>query len=354
MGYEVTGIQQVGIGVENMEEAWAWYRRQFGMDVPIFKDAGPASLMTRYTGGEAQQRVAVLAASMHGGGAFEVWQFTGRTPAAPAAPPDLGDLGVYAVVLKSRNLDQSFELHRKARITLTDEPATGGDGRPCYLVTDPFGNLFRLEEDPEVFHRTAHSTGGVKGVLLGVTDVDRSIELYGGVLGYSKVAYDKTGIFDDFAPLPGGNGRFRRVRLEQASPRTGGFSPLLGTSYLELVQAIDAKQKGIFEGRFWGDKGYIHLCFDVHQTDALKEACQKAGFPFTVDSSSAFDMGEANGRFAYTEDPDGTLVELIEAFKVPLVKKIGWYLNLEKRNPGKPIPRWMLKALRFSRVKDRG
>jgi len=322
------------------------------MDVPIFKDAGPAALMAPYTGGEARQRVAVLAASMHGGGAFEIWQFTERTPSAPAKQPVLGDLGVYAVIIKSRNLSKSFELHSKAGTTLTDKPVAGGDEQLCYLVKDPYGNHFRIEEDSEVFYETDHSTGGVKGALLGVTDIDRSVELYSGVLGYSKVAYDKTGVFPDFSPLPGGEGSFRRVRLEQAKPRTGGFSPLIGTSYLELVQALDANPAKIFENRFWGDKGYIHLCFDVYDTDSLKAACENAGFPFTVDSSIVFDMGEANGRFAYTEDPDGTLIELVEASKVPLVKKIGWHLNLEKRDPEKPIPKWMLKALRFSRVKD--
>ena len=83
MSYAVTGIQQVGIGVESMEKAWAWYRKHFGMDVQIFKDAGPAEFMTKYTGGEVRERVAVLAASMQGGGAFEVWQYTARSPSPP-------------------------------------------------------------------------------------------------------------------------------------------------------------------------------------------------------------------------------------------------------------------------------
>jgi hypothetical protein len=81
-------------------------------------------------------------------------------------------------------------------------------------------------------------------------------------------------------------------------------------------------------------------------------ACEKAGFPFTVDSNDGFDMGEANGRFAYVEDPDGTLIELIEPFRIPILKNLGWYLDLQKRKAGKPIPKWMLKALRFSRVRE--
>ena len=352
MEHSITGIQQVGIGVENMEEAWAWYRKQFGMDVPIFRDSGEASFMAQYTGGKGRQRVAVLATSMHGGGAFEVWQYTERTPVPPAEPIQLGDLGIFAVIVKAHDFERCFNLHSEAGITLTNAAVADPENRPCYLVEDPYGNIFRIEEHSDIFHRTKHAAGGVKGVLIGVSDIEKSLELYAGVLGYDRVIYDRTGVFDDFAPLLGGKNRFRRIRLEQTNRNTGGFSSLLGTSNIELLQALDTKPKVIFENRYWGDKGYIHLCLDVRGTDSLKEACEQAGFPFTVDSTDTFEMGDANGRFAYAEDPDGTLIELVEAFKIPLVKKLGLYLNLKKRDPEKPVPRWMLKTLRFSRVKD--
>jgi len=107
----------------------------------------------------------------------------------------------------------------------------------------------------------------------------------------------------------------------------------------------------MFEGRFWGDPGYIHLCFDVNRMASLKEKCKNAGHPFTVDSGN-FDMGEAAGHFAYIEDPDGTLIEFVETHKVPILKKINWYLNLKNRNPEKALPNWMVSALGFGRVKD--
>jgi len=33
------------------------------------------------------------------------------------------------------------------------------------------------------------------------------------------------------------------------------------------------------------------------------------------------------------------------------MKKIGWYINLKKRDPEKSLPTWMLKAMKMSRVK---
>jgi hypothetical protein len=62
-------------------------------------------------------------------------------------------------------------------------------------------------------------------------------------------------------------------------------------------------------------------------------------------------MGGTAGAFAYTEDPDGTLIEFVETHKLPIIKKIGWYLDLRKRDPEKSLPRWMLKTLSFNRVK---
>ena len=353
MSYAITGIQQIGIGVENMEQAWSWYRRHFGKDVPIFKDAGEATLMANYTGGSGQQRIAVLAASMHGGGAFEVWQFTDRTPVAPKDDIRLGDLGVYAATLKAHEIQGSFDSHRNHSITLSESVTTDPAGLKSYSVQDPYGNVFRIEESFEVFHKTKHFNGGVKGAVIGVSDIEAAIKLYGGVLGYSTLLYDETGVFEDFAGIPGGDSTFRRVKLAHGNRRKGGLSRFFGSSWLELVQVTDRKPVKIFRDRYWGDKGFIHICFDVHNTDSLKKASADAGFPFTVDSGDSFDMGVAKGRFAYTEDPDGTLIELVETFKMPLVEKLGWYLDLSKRHPDRPIPDWMLKAMRFSRVKDK-
>ena len=51
-GYVISGIQQMGIGVINVNEAWKWYIKQFGMDCRIFEDEAEAKLMLPYTGGK--------------------------------------------------------------------------------------------------------------------------------------------------------------------------------------------------------------------------------------------------------------------------------------------------------------
>jgi hypothetical protein len=61
-------------------------------------------------------------------------------------------------------------------------------------------------------------------------------------------------------------------------------------------------------------------------------------------------MGKSAGRFCYVEDPDGTLVELVETHKVPIFKKAGWYLNLQKRKHHKPLPDWMISMMALNKI----
>lgn len=106
--YQINGIQQIGIGVKDVHKAWSWYRKAFSMDVPVFEDEATANLMTRYTNGIAESRHAVLALNMQGGGGFEIWQFTSRTPNSTDFEILPGDLGIYAVKIRVRDINRAF------------------------------------------------------------------------------------------------------------------------------------------------------------------------------------------------------------------------------------------------------
>lgn len=349
----ICGIQQMGIGVPDVQKIWKWYREMFGVDVRIFEEAAEAPLMTRYTGGVVHSRTATLALSMESGGGFEIWQFTSRPTNRAEFDIQLGDLGTYACRIKSRDVKASFEYHKAKGVKILGELRTTPTGQFNYFIEDPNGNIFNIVQGSGWFKDTAHPSrcGGVAGALIGVSDMEKALKLYRDVLEYEVVEYDESSSFNCFSGLPSGTQKFRRVLLSHKAERTGPFSRLLGPTKIELVQALERTPRKIFENRFWGDWGFIHLCFDVQGMDVLKQECEKAGFPFTVDSGSTFDMGEAGGRFAYIEDPDGNWIEFVETHKVPVMKKWGWYINLKKRKPGKRLPNWMLKAMGMNRVK---
>ena len=356
-GYVISGIQQMGIGVCNVQQAWKWYRTQFGMDCRIFEDEAEAKLMLPYTGGKPRSRHAVLALNLQSGGGFEIWQYKGREPLMIKEEITIGDLGINVCKIKARNVTETLRSFQKNRITVPAEPSPDPSGKMTFFMKDPYGNIFQIVEATDWLRDEKKNTGGSFGAIIGVSDIEKSRTVYSDILGYDVVIYDSAGIFPDLSDLPGGNIECRRVLLGRSKPFAGPFSKVLGNSVIELISVPGKTSRKIYEDRFWGDPGFIHLCYDMRGMDELKSFCEKRGFPFKVDSKmshdgNSFDMGEAAGHFSYIEDPDGTLIEFVETHKVPILKKFGWYLDLRKRDPEKTLPGWMINTLKYSRVKN--
>jgi catechol 2,3-dioxygenase-like lactoylglutathione lyase family enzyme len=355
-GYIISGIQQMGIGVTNVEEAWKWYINRFGMDCRIFEDVAEAKLMLPYTGGKPRSRHAVLALNLQSGGGFEIWQYKDREPVKIKEEIRIGDLGINACKIKVKDIQTTLTSYRKEGISVPVRTSEDPSGKMTFFMKDPYGNIFQLVEATDWFMNENKSTGGSYGAVIGVSDIEKSRIVYSDILGYDDVIYDATGIFQDLKDLPGGDKECRRVLLKRSESFSGPFSKIFGQSVIELISTTGKPVKKIYENRYWGDPGFIHLCYDINGMDELQKFCESKGFPFTVDSKkshegNSFDMGEAAGHFSYIEDPDGTLIEFVETHKVPILKKIGWYIDLRKRRPDKSLPDWILKTMKFSRVK---
>lgn len=343
----ISGIQQIGVGTENFRKSWNWYIEMFGTDVKILEDDTVAERMLPYTGGQAQKRHACIAVNLQGGGGFEIWQYSERKPKAAGFEVAAGDLGIFATKLNCRDV-AAFHGKMAARWPDCSALSTLPDGTPTFYVKDLYGNWFQVIEQKDVFIPQDVLTGGMGGALVGVTDMEASMRFYGEILGYDRVICDKTGTFDDWSPLPCSGERYRRVLLGTKEKRQGAFSQLLGESTIELVQALDRTPRKIYEGRYWGDPGFIQICFDVTGMKQLGSFCASKGSPFTVDScpgDTSFDMGEASGHFTYIEDPDGTLIEFVETHKIPVAKKLGWYIDLRSRDRKKPLPKFLFRMM---------
>ena len=348
----ISGIQQIGIGVPDVREAWKWYKKSFGVDIRIFEDSAVAEHMLPYTGGKPQKRHAALALNLQGGGGFEIWQYIERKPLSPSFDIQLGDLGIMAAKIKCHNTRQTLDFMKSQGVEILSDILHDPRGKEHFFIRDLNSNIFQLVTSADWFRNEKKPTGAAYGAIIGVSDMERSIDFYRSLLGYDQVIFDETSVFGEFAALPGGNNRFRRVLLKHSKPRLGAFSPLFGNSEIELLKVHDRIPKKIYHERFWGDLGFIHLCFDIRGMSLLREECKQKGYPFTVDVDHSFDMGEAAGSFSYTEDPDGALIEFVETHRIPILKNLGIYLNLKNRKPEKPLPRWLINALRFNRAKD--
>jgi len=347
----IYGVQQIGIGVDDADKALKWYVTRLGSDVILFDDDNVATYMAPYMGGEPHKKRAILAMNMQGGGGFEIWQYLDREPSRPAQKLNLGDLGINFAKVKSKDITRSFDRLQKQKVAFLSGIETEPDGKKCFYINDPFDNIIQIKENASWYSNNKTDTGGISGCSIGVTNIDNSLKLYSDILGYDRVVYDCTDNFPELKKLPNGKGKFRRILLAHINNRTGGFSRLYGESQIELIQSIDTEPKKVFQDRYWGDIGFIHLCFDTRNFPEIIKECEAKGFPFRVLSDESFNMGESNGRFGYLEDPDGTLIELVEVFKIPLIKKLKWNINLKNRDPNKPLPDWLIKAMSIKRIK---
>jgi catechol 2,3-dioxygenase-like lactoylglutathione lyase family enzyme len=345
----ITGIQQVGIGVQDADTAKLAYKMNFGMNVKVFDDVAEASLMTKYTGNEKHRRRAILSLNMAGGGGFEIWQFLSRKAIHPNSEITLGDTGIFAAKIKSQNIQKSYQHFQAAGNNSLTVISKTNDNRNQFWVKDDFGNWFNIIESKEWYRKNRTHCGGVCGAVIGVGNMKNALHFYADVLGISNEVFN---VVDDAQNYPASvHKKFHRVLIRKETSKSGAFAKLLGDIEIELVQDLDKTRTPIYKNRFWGDCGFIHLCFDVTDMDLLKIKCEQAGYLFTVDSKNSFAMDAAAGRFCYVEDNDGTLIELVETHKVPVIKKIGLYLNLKKRKVSRPLPFWIIGCLALSKIK---
>jgi catechol 2,3-dioxygenase-like lactoylglutathione lyase family enzyme len=350
---KINGIQHIGVAVNDMDLSLKFYRKFFGMDIPFFDSVAAAPLMKVYTRDEVITKRASMILNLQGGCAMEVIRPTSFEPVGPKSPVQIGDLGIQCTQIKCKDIQTSFDFCKEEGATIVGDLMKDPLGRATFYIEDPDKNLFQYVEGSSWYTSNGHHSGGSIGCTIGVSDIDEALSLYAEVLGYDEIVADETGNFDDLKALPGGDGKFRRTWLSQTGDPRGGFAKVAGKTYIELIQSLDRTPSKIFEDRIWADSGFVHLGFDAKHMEQLGEELAQKGFGFTCDSNDALDMGTTKVHCTYIEDRDGTWLELIEVYKVPIVEKFGIFLNVEKRNPAKPLPDFMLKALRFSRIKDR-
>lgn len=347
----ICGVQQVGIGVRNAEEAWAWYADVLGFNTKMHEEEGISERMFPYTGEKPQSMYAAMAMNPKGGGGLEILEPRERELNYPHLAPKLGDYGVFACKIRATDIKAAYQEMKDKEVKILTDVVMNPAGEEHFFIQDPWNNIFDIEFAPYVSAKGKKNIGGVNGAIIGVSDMDRSVEFYSSVLDYDQIEYDLTESYADFSGVPGGHYKLRRVMLSRSKPLEGPFCELMGPSHIELVERIAKigahKSHKIYEGRMWGDPGFIHLCFDVRNMEEVRNDAARYGHDFVCDSGKDSSIGDISGHFTCMEDPDGTLIRFVETSRMPLIKKLGIQLNLNKADDKKPLPGWKLKLLKF-------
>ncbi len=352
MMYQINGIQQVGLGVTDAVAAYNWYSKHLGFNILVFDDVAQATLMTQYTGNQVVTRRALLAMNLQGGGGIEIWQKLTTVPLQKDTPIHVGDLGINAIKIRCYNVDAYYQYCIQHEIQLLTKVIINQTEKKHFYIHDLYGNVLEIIEDMYQYMPIRHQlTGGVMGVVIGVSNMQLALPFYKNMLGYTITTSEEHNMQLNVAGYTSGITHVHSVLLTKEEACTGPFGALLAPSVIELVQVLQGVPATIYAHRHWGDCGYIHVCFDVSGMQQFITHCNVHKHAFTVNSINGFDMGKASGHFGYNQDLDGTLIEYVETHKVPLAKKWGIYYTIKQQKKLQNLPKWLVKLFVLARVK---
>jgi len=312
----IEAFQHVGIGVTDIDRSYDFYKNIIGFSIKLNDHEEEMEQMVPIIGSLCRMRV-IMAMNLSGGGAVELVQHTGSEPRLLPRSLRWGDTGYLAMGVKAYRLTELIERLEKKGATfitpvITTEISQGGAWNSIYL-RDPDGLTVELLETAELRASGGKPrVGGFSHVVVGVSDMDRSIEFYSSIVGYDVKVLDTEGHPAEMEAVTGGES-VRTVTLKR-SRRSRSVMPLEG-GMIKLVQA-GFKGKSIFEGRRWGDVGIMEMALDVIDIDeSYSQAVDGGAEPFC--KPTRIDMGQGSaGTFAYIKDPDGNIVEMVEVEKL--------------------------------------
>lgn len=350
-------MQHYGFGVADRDRSWAFYRK-LGFDVPMSLNQSHASRMEPLVGGDYERKV-VIAANLLGGATIELYQYLSTDPRSFPVNWRWGDPGMSASALKVPDINLALALFADTPETILSGPLPwlAKPDWKAALIKDPDNLLIYLIEIPDMrysLRQNGERVGGAIFPTIAVTDMERSLSFYRDILDYKEIVYDWKGKDPMLASISGGNRPMRRVLLHDSRPSTSFYSFYLDRGWIELVEVEGPKGPHIYHKRRWGDIGQMEICFDVHDIRAtFNELVRRGAKPLLEPNTEDFDMGHGStALFAYVQDPDGTMVELAEATHLKITSRLS--IDLRRRKPGKPLPRWLMKMSRHKRYKELG
>jgi catechol 2,3-dioxygenase-like lactoylglutathione lyase family enzyme len=320
----INAIQHVGIGVQNRDISFDFYNNALGFSVLMSKSTDNCSGMLPVLGNDETRNVAI-ALNPHGGALVEIFQYVSRPPVPIPKNVDFTYNGFLYYGLKVKNLKKSLDIIKKhggSSVTSSmDFSPMKNRGWKTAVFTDPdgiFGILIEYPESNVGYGNGIPRIGGIEYTAIGVSNLKDSVDFYSNILGYDKLLYTYEGSCSEWDTLFGEGRKIKRALLMKSEKAQGQFKHFLRGGMIELIQVEGNRKKHNFDGRKWGDIGFMELCFDVTDIHSTVDEIKNKGIPITVPPHRQ-NMGlGTSAEFAYIYDPDGSLIEFADIDKLPV------------------------------------
>ncbi len=320
----LNGIQHVGIGVTDRDRSFTFYNNALGFSVPMSKSTDTCSGMLPVLGKDETRNV-VIALNPHGGGLVEIFQYISREPVPIPDNVDFTCNGYLFYGLKVRNIYKSLERikHYGGEVVTRPMPFTPMKDKKWKTAVfrdldGIYGIVLEYPQSTVGYGRGSAKIGGIEYVAVGVSDLKRSVDFYSTVLGYNDIIYNYEGPAPEWEKLYGPSKKIKRTLMQRSAKPQGLFKHFLRGGMIELIEVEGGNTKHNFDGRKWGDIGFMEICFDVDDIQQTLKQTEKMGIPVAVPLHSQ-DMGlNTQATFAYIRDPDGSLLEFTDIKRLPV------------------------------------
>jgi len=320
----INGIQHIGIGVSDRDRSYEFYRNALNFTVPISKNTGNCMGVIPFIEKDEIRNV-VIPLNPFGGALVEIFQYTSRTPAPIPKEVSFSYNGFLFYTLKVKNIEKSLErieqhggriVSRKS--TFTPMKERGWNTAVFQDIDGIHGTLLEYPESNVGCGNGHPKIGGVEHVAIGVSNIKESTDFYRNILGYDDVLYYTEGSFPEWDTMFGKGKKLKRALLRRTAKPNGLFRHFLRGGMIELIETEDNTGRHNFEGRQWGDIGFMELCFDVTNIDETLESVTKKGAVIIAPPHKQHMGMNTFATFAYIRDPDGSKLEFADISSLPV------------------------------------
>ncbi|MBW2369250.1 MAG: VOC family protein [Deltaproteobacteria bacterium] len=302
--YKGSGVHHIGVGVNDYDTMVSFYKNTLAFE-NIFMEFGeewnamPEIFRTSY-----HKFKGIMFHQKAGGVLVELIRMSIPVPRPIRKEIRYGDIGVNKITIGVGDVNE-FHKEMKESINFRTAPTLvqipGWKDYHFVYAKDPEGNLIEFISGPEI--QVKERFGGVWGIGVSVTDLDRSMAFYQQYTGFDSVVIEPhdrfSGLVDEVSGTEG-----TQVRSCVLANSNGG-------GMLELYELMKPRGRSIPFSTNWGDFGNLEVCLMSENIHETANFFYQEGMEFLSQPTLAVEAPDFDGWFLYIRDPDGIPIEVI-------------------------------------------